>query len=220
MRYCAVPLDFCHGRTAPSLSERSGFARMRSGSGSSLVPRPVQAGHAPWGELNEKVRGSMSPIEKSPSGHASRSLKTRSGIFPSASATTRIPSPRRVAVSTESARRARSASASSPRRTTKRSTTTSTVCLRILSSTMSSVRSRMAPSTRTRAKPPRRAVMRSCWCSPFRSRTSGPRMSSRVPSGYSMIWSTISCTVCATMGTPCVGQCGTPTRANSRRRWS
>ena len=36
---------------------------------------PVHAGQAPCGELKENVRGSISPMEKSPSGHASRSLK-------------------------------------------------------------------------------------------------------------------------------------------------
>src|SRR5205085_3618870 len=65
IRYWAVPLDFCHGRTAPSFSERSGLPKTSSGSGSRLVPRPVHAGHAPCGELNENVRGSISPIEKS-----------------------------------------------------------------------------------------------------------------------------------------------------------
>src|SRR5256885_12947012 len=94
MRYWAVPLDFCHGRTAPSLSERSGLPSTRSGSGSSFVPSPVHGGHAPWGELNENVRGSISPIEKSPSGQASRSENRRSGPLPSASATSARPSPR------------------------------------------------------------------------------------------------------------------------------
>src|SRR4029079_11284505 len=49
-----------HGTSAPSarLFERSGITR--SGSISSLVPRPVQVGQAPCGELNEKLRGSNS----------------------------------------------------------------------------------------------------------------------------------------------------------------
>ena len=220
MRYCAVPPDFCHGSTAPCFNDRSGFASTRSGSGSSLVPRPVHAGQAPCGELKENIRGSISPIEKSPSGHARRWLNRRSGCLPSASATSTRPSPSRSAVSIESVSRERSASPSSPRFSTMRSTTTSSECFFILSSVMSSLRSRTLPSTRTRAKPPRRAVTSSCWCSPFRSRTSGPRIRRREPSLYSRIWSTISWTVCATIGTPWFGQCGTPTRANSRRRWS
>ncbi len=114
IRYAAVLFSRCHGSTAPSRTERSGFARMSSGSGSSRVPMPVHAGQAPCGELNENVRGSISPIEKSPSGQASRSEKRRSGTFPSASATRARPSPRRRAVSTESVSRARSASASVP----------------------------------------------------------------------------------------------------------
>ncbi len=49
-----------HGTSAPvaMLFERSGMTR--SGSISSLVPRPVQPGQAPCGELNEKLRGSSS----------------------------------------------------------------------------------------------------------------------------------------------------------------
>ena len=164
MRYAAVPPALCHGRIAPFASERSGFARMRSGSGSRRVPSPVHDGQAPCGELKENVRGSISPMEKSPSGHARRSENTRSvewGSFGagkagpertgSAGAMTTKPSPSRSAVSTESERRLRSSSASTPFFTTKRSTTTSTVCLRILSSAMSSPSSRTTPSTRTRA---------------------------------------------------------------------
>ena len=51
-----------HGTSAPvaRLFERSGMTR--SGSISRRVPRPVQAGHAPCGELNEKLRGSSSSI--------------------------------------------------------------------------------------------------------------------------------------------------------------
>ena len=239
-RYWAMPLVFAHGRIAPWRIERSGLARTRSGSGSRRVPSPVQVGQAPCGELKENVRGSTSPIEKSPWGQANLcenkvsdfglvgassarhfpSASALLGLLASAGATSTRPSPRRRAVSTESVRRGRSSSAWARAGTTNRSTTTSTVCFFILSSWMSSERSRTVPSTRTRAKPARRAVAMSCWCSPFRSRTSGARTSSREPSGCSLIRSTISCGVCATMGMPWVGQCGTPTRANSRRRWS
>ena len=45
---------------APSFSERSGSGMMRSGSISSLLPRPWQSGQAPCGVLKEKVRGSIS----------------------------------------------------------------------------------------------------------------------------------------------------------------
>jgi len=53
-----------HGTTAPfsTLLERSGITR--SGSISRRVPRPVQVGQAPWGELKEKLRGSSSSIVK------------------------------------------------------------------------------------------------------------------------------------------------------------
>ena len=49
-----------HGSRAPvaRLLDLSGTTR--SGSISSFVPRPAQPGHAPCGELNEKLRGSSS----------------------------------------------------------------------------------------------------------------------------------------------------------------
>src|SRR6266511_4493224 len=51
-----------HGASAPAdrLLLQSGMSRF--GSNSSLVPSPVQVGQAPWGELNEKLRGSSSSI--------------------------------------------------------------------------------------------------------------------------------------------------------------
>ena len=51
-----------HGTSAPALMllVRSGITR--SGSITSCVPRPVHVGQAPWGELNEKLRGSSSSI--------------------------------------------------------------------------------------------------------------------------------------------------------------
>ena len=51
-----------HGTRAPpaTLLARSGITR--SGSMTSWVPIPVQVGQAPWGELNEKLRGSSSSI--------------------------------------------------------------------------------------------------------------------------------------------------------------
>ncbi len=57
------------GRIAPSRSVRS-RATTRSGSTSSVNPRPVHCGHAPWGELNEKVRGASSGSDAPCSGHA------------------------------------------------------------------------------------------------------------------------------------------------------
>jgi len=50
-----------HGSSAPSSTERL-RSITRSGSNSMRIPRPVHAGHAPWGELNENERGSSSSI--------------------------------------------------------------------------------------------------------------------------------------------------------------
>src|SRR5512144_2109570 len=65
---------FAHGTRAPAarLFVLSGITR--SGSISSRVPSPVQAGHAPWGELNEKLRGSSSSIVNPSYGQVKRSL--------------------------------------------------------------------------------------------------------------------------------------------------
>ena len=60
--------------SAPSLMlfERSGISR--SGSISSRVPRPVHAGQAPCGELNENERGSRSSMIVPSYGQLYRSL--------------------------------------------------------------------------------------------------------------------------------------------------
>src|SRR6478609_9851667 len=54
--------SFAHGTSAPCAIDFDLSGMTRSGSISSWVPRPVQVGHAPCGELNEKLRGSSSSI--------------------------------------------------------------------------------------------------------------------------------------------------------------
>src|ERR1051326_7301790 len=58
------------GRMAPSARVSLLFGITKSGSTVSLVPRPLQSGQAPCGELNEKSRGSSSLSDMWPSGHA------------------------------------------------------------------------------------------------------------------------------------------------------
>ena len=53
----------------------------KSGSISCCEPRPVQRGHAPWGELKEKIRGCSSGSETPWSGHANFSLKRSVAIL-------------------------------------------------------------------------------------------------------------------------------------------
>ena len=79
---------------------------MRSGSTSSRVPRPVQVGHAPWGVLNEKLRGSSAGNEVPSYGQANASEYSRSAHTPAdRSLMMTWPEPSRSACSTESAMR-------------------------------------------------------------------------------------------------------------------
>src|SRR2546425_8714745 len=64
-----------HGASAPSLSERAGFGTSRSGSISSREPSPPHSGHAPYGLLNENIRGETSGKEMPHSAQASFSEK-------------------------------------------------------------------------------------------------------------------------------------------------
>jgi hypothetical protein len=138
---------FSQGTIAPSRTERVPFGTTRSGSKSSVVPRPAQVGQAPWGELNEKSRGSSGGKLMPSSTQANFELKrsSLSGPFWSTSSAFATPSPSLSAISSESAKRR-----SEPGFTTARSTTTSMVCFLFLSSTISSARSRVTPSIFTR----------------------------------------------------------------------
>ena len=49
-----------HGAIAPSAIDSSGSGTTSSGSTSNVVPRPSHVSHAPYGELNEKLRGAGS----------------------------------------------------------------------------------------------------------------------------------------------------------------
>ena len=58
---------------APSASGSDVSGTTNTGSNSSRVPRPPQRGQAPWGLLNEKVRGAISGNEMPQSAQALRS---------------------------------------------------------------------------------------------------------------------------------------------------
>ena len=97
----------------------------------------MQRGHAPCGELNEKIRGSSSGIDGAAvAGRRScseYSVDRRPSPSRGTVSTSTIPSASATAVSIESARRLRRS-----RRITSRSTTTEMSCLYFLSSTISS----------------------------------------------------------------------------------
>ena len=183
----------------------------RSGSTSSCAPRPVQRGHAPCGELKEKIRGSSSGSETPWSGQAKFSEKR--SVSPSTTSMATSPSASAAAVSIDCARRWRRSGF-----ITSRSTTTSIWCLSFLSRVISSSSSRCSPSTLTRVNPSRRSSSSTSRNSPLRSRTTGAFTVNRVPWGSASTCSTIWSRLCPAIGRPQTGQCGRPTRAYSRRR--
>ena len=67
-KYCVWALR--HGAIAPSAIDCSGSGTMSSGSTSNVVPSPSHFSHAPYGELNEKLRGAGSSYEVRHTGHA------------------------------------------------------------------------------------------------------------------------------------------------------
>ena len=132
---------------------------------------------------------------------------------PSARAMRTSPSPILRAVSSESTRRLpRSA------RTARRSTTTSMVCLRFLSSSGGVAASTISPLTRARTKPSLTICSKSLRCSPFLPAVSGARTMKRVPSGMARMRSTICWTVWPWIGRSQSGHYGTPIEAYSSRR--
>ena len=166
----------------------------------------MHLGHAPWGELKEKIRGWSSGSETPCSGQANRSENVSSS--PSTTSMTTSPSASATAVSIDCQSRVRRSDF-----ITSRSTTTSIVCLNFLSSVISSSRSRCSPSTLTRVNPSARRCSSRSLYSPFRSRTTGALTVNRVPSGSRSTWSTIASIDCPAIGRPQTGQCGRPTRA-------
>ena len=58
VKYCVCALR--HGAIAPAFSDISGSGMISSGSTSNVVPNPSHVTHAPYGELNEKLRGAGS----------------------------------------------------------------------------------------------------------------------------------------------------------------
>src|SRR3974390_1890039 len=81
-----------HGWIAPSSIERSSSAITSSGSTWKRVPNPSHASHAPYGELNEKLRGASSSNDKPQCVHARCSEKVRvSDSVPAGSRSLRSP---------------------------------------------------------------------------------------------------------------------------------
>src|SRR5215831_15631544 len=70
-----------HGASAPSFNDRAGFGTSRSGSISSREPIPPHSGQAPYGLLNENMRGDTSGNEMPHSAHASFSEKVMDWSF-------------------------------------------------------------------------------------------------------------------------------------------
>ena len=194
------------GKIAPSSKVRFLLGMTKAGSTSSVCPSPVQRGQAPCGELKEKSRGSIGGRERWQTGQAKCSEKRWSSKFPPlfSMATMAIPSPFRSAVSKESTTRGRSVSLSRINLSTK----TSKECFFLGSREISSASSiRMgAPSILTRKNPSFCKNKSSRLCSPFRSRTTGPKIKIEEPLGNSKIFFTIRSTDCRSTLLPHSGQ--------------
>ena len=127
VKYCVWAVR--HGAMAPAFSDSSTSGMTSSGSISNVVPRPSHVGQAPYGELNEKLRGAGSSKLRPSTAHTRCSLNvSRSSSLDgspsrrtiSSSAT---PSASLSAVSSESVSRR-----AMPSRITSRSTTISILC--------------------------------------------------------------------------------------------
>ena len=100
-----------------------------------------------------------------------------------------------------------------------RSTTTSMKCLIFLFSVSGSASSfTISPSMRTRLKPSFCRSANSFVNSPLRPATTGAMMMAFASGARARISSVTWSVVCFLMTRPHSGQCGTPTRANRRRR--
>ena len=204
------------GSTAPPRMLREGSGTIRSGSISGRVPSPLHSWHIPSGLLKEKLCGASSGKLMPSTGQERCSLYMLCVSPPRGSCVSawRTPLPSFSAVSTESMSRREPSSFF----TTSRSTTTAMSCLRFLSRSMSSSRSRITPSTRARANPRLRASVRISLCSPLRCSISGASSVSFVPSGSLDSSSAICCALCLPTRRPQMVQCCLPTAAKSTRR--
>src|SRR3989344_4048609 len=198
------------GKIAPSSIVKFLFGKTSSGSTSRVCPSPVHLSHAPYGELKEKRRGSIGGREISQTGQAKCSEKGWSPSF--STETTAIPSPFLNAVSSESTRRDLSVSLSS----INLSTTTSKECFFLGSSFSPKASPKLitTPSSRTPKNPSLAKIRSSLLCSPFLSRTSGPKIKIGDPVGSWKIFFTIWSMDCFATFLPHFGQCGSPKRAN------
>src|SRR5690348_3756020 len=80
-----------HGTTAPSLNDLLRSGMTRRGSISIFTPSPVHSGHAPYGELNENMRGASSSKLSPQCRHANFSEKLSSSSPSFARPTTFLP---------------------------------------------------------------------------------------------------------------------------------
>jgi hypothetical protein len=218
-----------HGRTTPSSTDRSGSPSTSSGSTVSWVPSPEQVSQAPYGELNEKLRGaswSKLSVQCGQARCSENSSSSASGSGrPAASACLDRLAGRAAPRSWRPRRRAAAPSRSSrpaaggcpPSARAGRPPPRWCACG---SWRASAPRRSGGPRRRRgRASTPRStAAGTGAACSPLRPRTTGARTWNRVPGGSSWTWSTICSAVWRAIGRPQFGQCGCPMRAYSSRR--
>ena len=186
-----------------------------------MVPSPWHSLHAPWGELKEKLLGSICGMSfPGWSGQTNASENLVSSPL-SASRSIIDPSPRFKHSSMESASLVRfgllSPSLASRSLITMRSTIISMLCAFFGSSSISSSTVRICPSILIRTNPSRRILSSILMCDPFLPSTAGASRKIFFPCGIPAMVSTIWLGDCLESSLPHSMQCTLPALVQSRR---
>ena len=200
-------------RARPRRSTASGPGTISSGSITRWKPSPWQRSHAPCGELNEKIRGSISGIDAPQLRQANRSEKIwRSPRFRVLDLDEAVGQLRcRLDRLGEALADALLHHQTGRRRSRCRACTS----CRARSPRRAGAARRRRPPSRSPASASR---LSSRPYSPLRPRTTGARTRNRVPSSWASTRSVICSSDWPWIGSPQLKQCGWPIRAQSRRR--
>ena len=210
-----------HGPIAPSASVLAGSATTSSGSTSIRMPRPVQSGQAPHGELNENDRGSSSSKDSRRRGRPGarrHPLPVRSVSGRSTKSSTTMPPDSPSAVSTESVEPAPGGLLD----VEPVDHDLDVVLLVLLQRGQGSGGGAVQPDHRA-VHPGPGIPLGLQFTQQLGVLTLAARTTARAPGTWCprqarSTRSTICCGLCLAIGPPQIGQCGLPTRAYSSRR--